>query len=534
MRIDKIRKNNTSNLIDLDISRFDLKFDDTNYSQHDKCWQIAMKTYSNHINLLKVVNNYEKQIQLIKELKHFFKIQLLSVSEATISTYFSTFIPFMYFVNNNKISVNRIHDINNQILVQYTEYLNTQKSAQAKYRDLKNILTKISQTKNIVVHEDIKNKNYPQVKINKNRTSRENYSHDDFKSFSKTIVNILEDYLIGSEKVNESLFVRASYWFISICTGFNETGLLSLTKDSFEHFDDSKNILTVIGEKNRSSQGHQFSNILFNDDSNCLLKYVLDKLFSINIHNDTLSLFSYKMKNKINIYDGKPTSLLMNSKYKEYALANNCLTIPSTYKIRNYRSLYLYDKSKNEKLVSELMNHRTINTTIQHYIKQNLGIKDYLGLFLVQNLLESFSKNESFDDWILFQKHFDLKNSEQNIIVKNINNGSYNSPLGSCIKDVSKEPCTSYINCFKCKHYSVIGERDLWKIMSFRECLNEFISETKTSNYQWLSHSINSILSNFNGEQIKQAKIQLKNGRHPFWKNNLMLKNIINDYEAKI
>lgn len=516
MRIDKIRKNNKSNLIDLDISRFDLKFDNTNYNKDDKSWFITTKTCAANINLLKLIKNHDKQIQLIKEFKHFLKIQLLSVSESTTVCYFNIFIDFMVFVNNENIKINNFYDINYDVIHQYTDSLKLKKSAHRKYRDLKNLLTKISQTKNIICHEDIINKNFPQIKLNKNTIPIQHYTEDEFKSLSKTLVNIVEDFLSGDQEITESCFVMSSYWFISLCTGFNKTGLDSLSKDSFEYFDEHKNILTIIGEKNRSSKGYQFANITFNNESNNLLTRVINKLIDIkNSHLDNInsnSIFIHKAENSNSyyVYNGSYAGIQKSKTYKRYASKNKCIIAPSTAKIRNYRSLFLYDKSKNEKIVSDIMNHRSINTTIGHYIKQNLQTKDYLGLLLVQNLLTSFANNTSFNDWVLFQNHFDLKNTDQNIIVKNINNGVYNSPLGSCIKDLSKEPCTNYINCFKCKHYSVIGERDLWKILSFRECLNEFLTERLNSDYKWLIESINSILSNFNREQILTAKKQLK------------------------
>lgn len=541
MRIDKIRKQNTSNVIDLDISRFDVKFDDYNYPVDDKSWFIETETVSANINIVKLISSYKKQIQLMKDFKHFIKLQKMSVNEATLVSYFNIFKNFMDFINSNDIQLNRISDIDYVVMEKYVEYLKTAKGGAAKYRDLKNIFRKLAQTKGILVSEDLKNKNYVQIKLNKNTTPLTHYKEDEFKALSKTIVSIMEDYLSGDNGITESCFVMSSYWFIAICTGFNATGLMSLTRDSFEYFDDNKQILTIIGEKNRSSKGYQIANISFNNESNNLLTRVINKLLDINaVYSEDVnsnSLFIHKQKhvNKCHIYDGSAGTLILNSIYKKYSTLNNCLVKPSTAKIRNYRSLFLYDKSKSEQLVASMMNHRSVKTTIDHYIKQTIDSKDNIGLFLVQNLLTSFVNNDSFDDWVTFQQHFDLKVSDQSIIVKNINDGVYNSPLGVCIKNTDiKEPCTTYINCFKCRHYSVIGDRDLWKILSFRECIIDYSKSTNENDYSWILDAINSLLCNFEKSDLDKAKKQLRNGRHPFWKNEIMLKQIIADYEVNI
>jgi hypothetical protein len=541
MRIDKIRKKNTSNVIDLDISRFDLKFDNFDYPIDDKSWFIETETVSANINIVKLISNYKKQIQLMKDFKHFIKLQKMSVNEATLVCYFNTFKQFMDFINLSSIEVNRFSDIDYLVMEKYVEYLKTAQGGATKYRDLKNIFRKVAQTKGILVSEDLKNKNYVQIQLNKNTTARTHYTEVEFKDLSKTIVSVMEDYLSGDDCITESCFVMSSYWFIAICTGFNATGLMSLTRDSFEYFDDNKKILTIIGEKNRSSKGYQIANISFNNEDNNLLTRVINKLIDINlvnsVHVDSKSLFIHKQNyfNQYHVYKGAVKPLVKNKIYIKYSEVNNCIVKPSTAKIRNYRSLFLYDKSKNEKLVADMMNHRSIKTTIDHYIKQTIESKDNIGLFLVQNLLTSFVSNDSFDDWVTFQQHFDLKGSDQSIIVKNINDGVYNSPLGACIKNTDiKEPCTTYINCFKCRHYSVIGERDLWKILSFRECIIDYSKSNSEGDYSWILDSINSLLCNFEKSDLDKAKKQLKNGRHPFWKNEIMFKQIIADYEGNI
>ena len=53
MRIDKIRKKNTSNIVDLDILRFDIKFDEYNYPIEDKCWFFKTIETNANINILK-------------------------------------------------------------------------------------------------------------------------------------------------------------------------------------------------------------------------------------------------------------------------------------------------------------------------------------------------------------------------------------------------------------------------------------------------------------------------------------------------
>lgn len=536
MRIDKIRKQNASNIIDLDISRFDVKFDDYNYPVDDKAWFIETKNVSANINIVKLINNYEKQIQLMKDFKHFINIQKMSVNEATLICYFNTFKQFMDVVNSSDIKIYRFLDIDYVVMEKYVEYLKTSKGAYVKYRDLKNIFRKVAQTNGILVSEDLKNKNYVQIQLNKNTTHRTHYTEDEFKALSKTLVSIITNYLDGNNEITSSCFIMASYWFISICTGFNQTGMNSLTIDSFEYFDENKNILTIIAEKNRSLKGYQFANISFNNENNNLLTMVIKKLIDLNSENKLSNnyLFMHKPSNSNQyfMYNGVSANLLRNGIYNKYATLNNCSVKLSTAKIRNYRSLFLYDKSKNEKLVSDLMNHKSVKTTIEHYIKQTIENKDNIGLFLVQNLLTSFINNDSFDDWATFQKHFDLKDSDQSIIVKNINDGVYNSPLGTCIKNTElKEPCTSYINCFKCRHYSVVGDRDLWKILSFRECIIDYSNVHNENDYSWILEAINSLLYNFEKSDIDKAKQQLKKGRHPFWKNEIMLKQIIADYE---
>ena len=65
--------------------------------------------------------------------------------------------------------------------------------------------------------------------------------------------------------------------------------------------------------------------------------------------------------------------------------------------------------------------------------------------------------------------------------------------------------------------------------MSFKEALFEL--KGQSNEYNWIYSTINEILSNFDKDILIEARNKLNKGKHPFWKNQIVIKNITEQYE---
>ena len=72
--------------------------------------------------------------------------------------------------------------------------------------------------------------------------------------------------------------------------------------------------------------------------------------------------------------------------------------------------------------------------------------------------------------------------------------------------------------------------------MSFRESLIEYKSSSKLFNehYKWIIETIDEIIKQMDRDEILEARQRLSKSKHPFWKNQIMIKNITKEYEAKL
>ncbi len=266
-----------------------------------------------------------------------------------------------------------------------------------------------------------------------------------------------------------------------------------------------------------------------------VFKELTDNYKKLLKENKNIALFSYRGLTGHNKYLGAGADIHKLAVFKKYVDNNPSeFEVPffSTAKIRNFLSASVYHKTRDEKIVSTMLDHNSLSMTKTHYMKHKIDDKIRLKFNTVQELMVSFSKNENFDDWITFQNALDLKDTDLETIIARLKEGFYSSQVGQCIrhKKETDNLCTSYINCFECKHFSVIGDRDAWKLMSFKEALIDLKGRSKE--YDWIYPIIDNILLSFDKEILIKARNKLKDrGRHPFWKNKIIIKNITEQYE---
>ena len=177
-----------------------------------------------------------------------------------------------------------------------------------------------------------------------------------------------------------------------------------------------------------------------------------------------------------------------------------------------------------------MMGHSNIKTTEKHYIKHQINSELQFKFNIVQNLMNSFSNNNSFNDWVLFQNAFGISKLSIEEIYLKIKDGYFDNAIGKCIKDsdYKEDKCRSYLNCLSCKNYSIVGEIDLWKIISFKEAI---IKNCFENDFQWVIDIIENTIKDMDTDLIFLAKKRMaKYGPYPFWKNELMVKAIVKGY----
>lgn len=545
IRSDKIKKKpNKNNIIDLDISKLIVKKDNNHYPYNSEEWRFKIneKQYL-YLNKLVDEEDFNSKISIIIDFKYFLKNNKNILSDKTLESYCSNLKLLLKYEKESNLKIHKFSDINHYFLLNYCNYLKQKNFTLSVYDTIRALLKRLSKTENIIMHNDIINNIFPSIDLSVDKNLKEHYTEEEFQYLAKFITSSLKSYFEKKSGFTYKNFTKCAYWYISMLSGLNKTALNSLIPESIEKIkeNDEVDIYWIVGEKNRNNKKYQNTIFAIKKDNN-LFRQVLDELI-INYNNlskdyKNITLFSYIGLTGLNRYQGRGEEINILNIFKSYLIEN-----PTTFKvpnlnsstIRNFLSASVYHKTKDEKVVSVMLDHENISMTNTHYMKHKIDHKILLKFNTIQELIYSFSKNKNFDDWINFQNSLNLKDTELDVIINRLKDGFYSSQLGQCIRHVNKNEniCTSYINCFECKHFSIIGERDAWKLISFKESLIEL--KGKSDLYNWLYSLIDNILISFEKEiLIESRKLLKEKGRHPFWKNQIMIKNITEQYEKNL
>lgn len=545
IRLDKIKKKpNKNNIIDLDISKLIVKKDNNHYPYNSEEWRFKIneKQYL-YLNKLVDEEDFNSKISIIIDFKYFLKNNKNILSDKTLESYCSNLKLLLKYEKESNLKIHKFSDINHHFLLNYCNYLKQKNFTLSVYDTIRALLKRLSKTENIIMHNDIINNIFPSIDLSVNKNLKEHYTEEEFQYLAKFITSSLKSYFEKKSGFTYKNFAKCAYWYISMLSGLNKSALNSLTAESIEKIkeNDDVDIYWIVGEKNRNNKKYQ-NTIFAIKKNNNLFRQVLDELI-INYNNlskdyKNITLFSYIGLTGLNCYNGSGEVMNSLNIFKSYLIEN-----PTTFKvpnfnsstIRNFLSASVYHKTKDEKIVSVMLDHKNVSMTNTHYMKHKIDHKILLKFNTIQELIYSFSKNKNFDDWINFQNSLNLKDTELEVIINRLKDGFYSSQLGQCIRHVNKNEniCTSYINCFECKHFSIIGERDAWKLISFKESLIEL--KGKSDLYNWLYSLIDNILISFEKEiLIESRKLLKEKGRHPFWKNQIMIKNITEQYEKNL
>lgn len=505
------------------------------------------------INRISSKINFNRNEFFIKDF-HFFCLKSKDIySFRTLLDFRSYIKVFIDFINEKEPSITTFKQVDYNILLSYSNYLNDKKNNDTKFRSLKKVLLHLSAIDSRLVSDDINSHKIPKIKFLNEINNHSHYSEEDISNVSKIILFFIKSYFEGNYHIaDKNIFIKFSYWFLALCTGFNKTGLNSLSIESFELIEENKKQrkYLIIGEKNRATKGYQHITLSVDNDKDNLFIKVIEELININDKNkDYLSenhkntIFPLENQNHIKNshrsyafipYNGNVNFLLEGTKTRDIIDNNGFKYVTfSTYKIRNNWSNKIFDLSKSEKIVSKMMNHKKVDTTIKHYLNTNISSKILYKFNLFQELLYMYSINENYENWSVFQKEFNIDKKNSNVICKEISEGVYESFLGNCFQK-ENDNCKTYFNCFNCENFSIIGEKDLWKIISFKELVfrKKKSSDFFKSHYQPLVSTIDSILSDFDVDVLIGAKKMFNNhGLHPFWKNDKIFDIISNDFE---
>jgi hypothetical protein len=559
MRLDNRRRlKKKDNIIDFNLALLNPKYDNSEMSYGDKSWIIEPENSSlTKINLYKIFaeEDFRYYIHDLKNLRFYFISEKSNQAHRTLEE-MSFNLKYFYQYLKVKEQYLHLHEIGFNELLEYSNFLklNNSKKSDRKFADIKKVLIGLHHY-SLEVHEDIKNNNFPLVKFQSNADKKEEfYTKDEYVNLSKMIVEIINDYF--NDNVPEHLFVKASFWLMAFCTGFNMTGVQSLKGESFSIIEEDKNSVTylIIGEKNRNNDGFQKAVIKLNksEEYSKIFIKTLNKLKDLSKEISSISksfdkdfLFlayrpNWKTQERTKQYfryNGEWFSHNVIAK-KYFKKHNTEHLFLSARKIRNQYSLEFFNLSKSEEFVAKVMNHSNVKTTIEHYMKFKLSDETVVKFQLFQELLLKFSNSVEID-WSLYQKSLGIQNRSLEDLMKDLSTGVLDTPMGNCSnkKDEQGNICDSYIKCFSCKNYSLISDKDLWKIYSFKESLEETKkdSEYYKEHYKPIIESINNFISNIDKTYLLNLRKKYKeNGKHPFWRNPIMLKQITTEYEANI
>lgn len=535
-RIDKVKlKKEKNNIIHIDVSQMGVKID-RSFSNKDQDWILSPENKGVGVINIKALFKENEKSNLMLEIRHYFKNRKTTFSHSSVLHDYKALRHFILrFLNHENISISSFSDINYNILLKYSEFIRRENTNTSRYyKNIIKVLNSISNIEGIPVSNDVSKRNYPNIKLPANKTKEIiPYSKEQFIILSRLVKDMLYLYF-NQDRKNKSLFIKSAYWYIAMYTGFNQTGMNSLSIDSFNLIKKEKgDIFQVICKKNRSKSGTQ-TMIIPIENGNDLFLTVFNELKNIRreITSPDLNIFSYLFKNKEIEYLGRSSDFHNFYDVKKYIKDNNLknVRILSTLNIRQFFSSQMMDNTKSELLVSKMMGHSNIKTTEKHYIKHQINSELQFKFNIVQNLMNSFSNNNSFNDWVLFQNAFGISKLSIEEIYLKIKDGYFDNAIGKCIKDsdYKEDKCRSYLNCLSCKNYSIVGEIDLWKIISFKEAI---IKNCFENDIQWVIDIIENTIKDMNTDLILLAKKRMaKYGPYPFWKNELMVKAIVKGY----
>lgn len=558
----KIKKANeigNSNIIDFNLEKLNTKYNTSELPYGDKSWQFKNPDHKNVIYIDRIVKEkyFYDYLPILKDMRFYCENQLKSFSHATILNQFGCIRLFFSFLNEREIKINNLKDIDYNILVMYAEWLKGEKSSNLKWNTIILILKNLSTYDEVEVSDDINNRNFPNYSFPKYSEIKKEgvfYTKDEFDNVSKIIINIIKDYFNQNKNNTYSdIFVKTSYWLFALCTGLNETALKTLRFRDIEILKEDENTKTylITGIKNRSKNGIQQHTITIKKNKDNLIELVLNELKNINLdlnNNEVLNndfIFNYPKFNNDRWnnksirsegfikYKGNSIDLLKTTQFKNKITLFNLESIKlSTRMIRKHWAIGLLEATNSEQIVSRMLGHENINTTKEHYLKQSISKNAELKFNLFQELIYLFSKESNINDWVVFQERVGLKNLEIEDIINRIKNGGFDSSIGKCIKN-ENIVCTSYLNCFNCNNYSILGDKDLWKVMSFREALIELKQNEYNYDelYKPIIETIDSILITFDKQDILKARQLLRKNKHPFWKSPIMIKTITDNFE---
>lgn len=560
MRIDNRRKiKEKQNIINFNLTLLNPKYDNLEMPYGDKSWIIDPEDSSlNKINLCKIFakEDFNYYLKDLKDLRFYFVNEKYNQSFRTLEDVANN-LKYFYKYLKEKKQYKYLYEIGFEELLEYGNYLKitNAKKADRKFSTIKKALIELYRY-SIEVHKDVKNNNFPTFKFTKNAEKKEDfYTKEEYKNFSKMIMEIIKDYFTGNAP--EHLFVKSSYWLMAFCTGFNMTAIKGLKSESFTVINEDANSITylVIGEKNRSKEGHQKAIIKLNkseEHTQIFIKTLhrlkeLSKeisLISKSFDKDFLFLsYGYNWKtqepNKTTCfrYTGEwfNNNVFAQNYFEKHNVKHLFL---SARKIRNQYSLEFFNLSKSEEFVSKVMNHNNVKTTIEHYMKFKLSEEMVVKFQLFQELMVKFSKSEEID-WSLYQKSLNIENRSLESLITDLSSGALDTPMGNCSnkKDEKGNICDSYIKCFSCKNYSLISDKDLWKVYSFKEALTEQKknSEHYEEHYKPIIEGIDEFISSVDKDYLLNLRENYKkHGKHPFWRNPIMLKQVTDEYEASL
>jgi hypothetical protein len=535
-RIDKIKlKKEKNKIINLDVSSLDVKMD-RSFSNKDQDWILLPDIRGVGVINIKSLFKQNNKSNFMLEIRHYLKIRRLALSHSTVVHDYKSLRHFILkFLNNEKLTISSFSDINYDVLLKYSEFIRCENTnTSIYYKTIIKILNNVEKINEISVSNDVLKRNYPNVKLPQNKTkSNIPYNEKEFIQLSKLVKGMIKLYFNEGSK-NKALFVKSAYWYIAMFTGFNATGMNSLNEDSFNLVSGDKGDLFYVNcIKNRSKFGSQTMTIPLSNENELFLK-VFNELKNIRaeIKSSNSNIFSYINNDNIFEYLGRPMDFHNLCAVRKHITENNLknIRILSTLNIRQFFSTKMMDNTKFELLVSKMMGHNNVKTTEKHYMKHQVNPELKFKFNIVQNLMNSFSNNNDFSDWVIFQNTFGISELTLEEIHFKIKNGHFDNAIGKCIKDsdYKEDKCGSYLNCLSCKNFSIVGEIDLWKIISFKESLIKNCEKIKIN---WIVEIIENTIKEIDIDLIMLVRNRiLKNGLYPFWKNELMVKTIVEGY----
>lgn len=533
MRADKFKKKTIkSNTINIIESKKIFKKDFKKYK--DDYWIVGkLPTMNVRTDTIFSENDFYKNKDLVINIHNFVLEEKKYITDKSTHVLCYDLRYFFRYILEKMDCIN-LADLDYNFLDTYAIYLKNTGQSKNKYEKAKKILNKMKKYDYFSLHDDVYKDNYPvHNNFKKPEKQKDYYDERTFNNIATCLTEIIENYFAGKEK--KSIFIKAAYWFLSCCTGFNKTAMDNLNKEYIEkaiNKDDGNLFYLITGLKNRGKKGFQQSRISV--PQNHIFEKVINELFVLHkeireIHEINDSYLFYYEHTKKNTFLKRYNGDYFKGDGVEHYFKKHDIEglIFSTQKIRNQWSLKMLSISESVNKVSQLLDHSNTNITLSHYLKSRLNKSVILKFKAFQELLYQYYHNENFEKWTDFQKILQINTTDIKEIIQKIKAGYYENSTGNCVSNENVN-CSNYFNCFNCKNYSVIGDKDLWKLISMRES----IIEEENIKFNWLIETINEILKDFDKDDLIRARrIRNEKGRHPYWKNQIMVKTLMNNFE---